>query len=1502
MNENVFEIFHPLISKWFQSNLGEPTDVQSKCWPLIAAEENVLVTAPTGSGKTLAAFLWAIDRLVTGEWLHGQVRVLYISPLKALNNDVQKNLIGPLQSLKEYFTKAGGSFPEIRVMTRSGDTPESERRKITRQPPEILITTPESINLMLSSVSGRKVLRGIASVILDEIHSVINEKRGVHLMSAIERLVLLSGEFQRIALSATVKPLSTVADFIGGYIPLANPGERAKRKVKIVSSMQEKRYEVSVRFPAGGFAHDEKNNWWPALIESFKEIIRENRATLFFSNSRRMVEKVTRMINEEEPFDLAYSHHGSLSRELRMEVEKKLKHGELKAIVATASLELGIDIGELDRVVLIQAPFSVSSAIQRIGRAGHAVGKTSRGDLFPIHGGDNLNCAVMARCILEKNIEKVRPVQNPLDVLSQVILSMTGVEDWDVETLYSFFLRIYSYHQLVRRQFFAVLEMLSGKFSDTRMTELSPKISWDRIDGTVRAKKGALIKVYTAGGTIPDRGYFNLRVEETGSRIGELDEEFVWERHVGDTFPLGSRIWRIKKITENEVVVAPTTSGYGIVPFWRAEGLNRDFHLSEQIGLFLEKAETWLCEGNREPEFAKHLQKQYAMEAAAANELYIYLKRQKEATKTELAHRYNLVVEHFDDPLNTSDSKQVILHTFWGGRVNRPFGLALAAAWEASWGYPPEIYCGNDSILFLLPHAFSSEDILKMVHAENVEYYLHKQLEGSGFFGARFRENAGRALLLPRAGFKKRMPLWLNRLRSKKLMNVVKSYDDFPILLETWRTCLQDEFDLENLKTVLEEVGAGIIRVTEAYTRSASPFASDLIWRQINQHMYEDDSPTDRNRSSLNEELIQEAVKTSHLRPLMDDILIEELESKLKRTAPDYSPADSGELLDWIKERRLIPEKEWENILSACLRDHGLSKKELTEPISHKALRLHLPGAKTASVCAVETLPGFLFLLGISLSQLEYSPLLTSLNDNERLESTIASYFILHKQSTEKKSDEIFSDDRMLSWEKLLLHWLSFYTPMQKTYIRSVFGFSQKHIDHLIGPLIEKQQIIEDRFRKSSSTVEICERENLEILLRLMRRSRQPSFEALELSYLPLFLADFQGVAVPGENMEDMEDRLERLFGYPAPVREWEETIFPSRMKHYHPSWLDRLMQSTDLAWFGRGPKKIAFGAFEEREVFLGKDLESEQNKETTNPESLFPDVRGKYSFFDISRYTGKETKELTETLWELAWKGNVANYSFQVIREGIVHKFKPAPAKNTGFKKSRRSFKRWKASRPITGSWYLVDPKPPVKDMIEKEDLQKDRVRLLFLRYGVLFREILIAETKPFAWKNIVKTLRRMELSGEILSGWFFQGIPGIQFISREAFRILNRPLPEDAVYWISAIDPASVCGIALEDIKPVFPSRRNTTHIVFHGKHPVLFSRRNGKILEFQVDPEHPDIQKYLGFFKTLLGREFNPVKVLEVNTINGDPALKSPYAKALKDFGFETFYDGLELRKRM
>jgi len=1314
---------------------------------------------------------------------------------------------------------------------------------------------------MLSSRSGQGMLCRLKAVILDEIHALLGNKRGVHLITAVERLVRLSGEFQRIALSATVKDPDDVAGFVGGFrMEGRSPHPRyIQRPVEKIESRIQKKYKISVRYP-------EKEEQpadapvWDLLAKECVEIIGKNRATLLFTNGRRLCEKITYKINQLSAEPVAYSHHGSLSKQLRLNVEQNLKNGGLKAIVATSSLEMGIDIGELSEVILIQSPPSVSSAIQRIGRAGHQIDTQSRGTLFSPHSHDLIAAAVLAKAIDEKNIEPVHPVDCPLDVLAQVLISMTGLETWDMDELYAFLKTSRPYNTLGLEQYERVLNMLAGRYSDARIRELQPRISIDRLDHTVQGKKGALQALYISGGTIPDRGYFQLRHHETNARIGELDEEYVWEAKIGQIATVGTQNWKIMRITHNDVFAVPVGNSLMDAPFWIAEGMNRDFHFSGLILNFLEKAEEFLAR----LEFEAFLKTECHMDEIAAKELIRFLKEQRQFTEKSLPHRHHILLEYVRSGPDGSPGSMLVMHTLFGGRVNRPYAIALEAAWENRFGERPEIFPGNDAIIIQLPRRMEPEEILSLVTSSNLDALLKKNLERSGFFAARFRECAARALLLTKNKMGQRMPLWMTRLKSKKLLENIIRYEDFPILLETWRTCLQDEFDLINLKFLLDEIATGTISWSAAFTSRPSPFAAGMAWNQINQYMYREDEAASSS-SALGSHFLRDIVFSSNLRPAVSQALVKEFEIKRQRLAPGYAPDTPQDLTDWVKERVAIPFKEWEALL-LCIKSDVPDSMEAIRELTKDKLTLLSPKG-----------------LG--------SPLMVSREWSSKL---MKAFYELGEN--EETGTSLFSQ------------WLSYYGPVSLDFIQESLGIETLRLENFISALIEERRVIAGILIENGSDTDICDSENYEILLRLSRLRARPRFDALEIEHLPLFLAHYQGLTRRSDHINSLFERLEQLSCLPLPAASWESDILPARISPYHSSFLDTLMQEGGLQWMGFEKKQAVFyfkpdmdllQPPEQSETESGKKVNAVSNGQDPELESVFTAKGTRHDFTSLLHVISCDSRTLSDRIWNLVWQGKLSNDTFAALRKGIETGYKaPDISKHqTGMRSGRRqsrtrpSFSEWRGSLPFAGHWYKPEFPSDSLDEMETEDLQKDRVRLLFDRYGILFREILHKELPQFRWSAIFRSLRLMELSGEILSGQFFKDIPGPQFILPRAFQKLQANLPEDAIYFMNAVDPASVCGIPLPAIKQRFPKRLPATCLVFKGSSLKLVSLGNGKDLIIHAESGDEHLVQYLVCLKHLLTRPVKPLKKITIETINGEPAGKSPY---LKDF--QTVFDVL------
>jgi ATP-dependent Lhr-like helicase len=1469
----VLGLFSPPVRDWFADRIGEPTEVQRLAWPRIVAGEHALVTAPTGSGKTLAAFLWAIDRLLSGAWSGGKVRVLYVSPLRALGNDIRRNLLTPLEELTRRIVTDGGPEPGIRVATRSGDTPARERRQMITNPPEILITTPESLNILLTSAGGQRLLDGIQSVILDEIHAVVSSKRGTHLMTAVERLAALSGEFQRIALSATVRPLDGVAGWVAGHRLDSECGEARylPRRIAIVVAETPKEFELEVALPvAEPELSREPDSLWAELTAQLKKTVRSNTSTLIFGNSKRTVEKIARFLNEDEHTQLAYSHHGALSRELRSVVEERLKQGTLKAIVATNSLELGIDIGSIDEVALVQPPPTAASALQRLGRAGHSVGEVSRGRLYPLHSLGLLEAAVITRAVLDGDIEHADPIASPLDVLAQVLVSMTVRRNWRIDELYDAVRTAEAYRHLPRAQFDLVLEMLAGRYATTRMRSLRPLVSIDRVDGTVQARPGSERLLYMSGGTIPDRGYLQLRVEGSGTPLGQLDEEFVWERSVGDTFTLGVQTWRVRRITHDDVFVAPADARSAMAPFWRAEERDRSWFLSERIASFLEDALARLDDDG----LVDDLVQSYHLTPTAAAEL-VRLLREQEAAIGTLPHRHQLVVEHTVPPSGRGHHRQLVLHTMWGGRINRPFAYALATAWHEHTGIRPEIVHSDDCVVVTCPAEFESQDPLAMVTRDRLEDQLRASLERTGFFGARFREAAGRALLLPRGGPRRRTPLWLNRQRAKELLDAVSDSGDFPLVVEAWRTCLQDEFELDELRQRLDELQDARIEVRHVHTDTPSPFTTQGLWRQTNQLMYEDDQPIRGGPGAVRPELIKELVFASHLRPQLPRHLAESLQSKLQRTAAGYAPRGASDLLDWLKERLLIPIAEWRALLAAASADHGLAIDDDVKELQDRALAVGLgTESEPTAVCAVETLPRLMVVLGRSIDDLHPGSIGL---DGAAADGALAALAELLDR-TEPSHDP--------SLEAFLGEWLAFYAPVSPDWIATTLVLDPFEIRSALDRLAEDQVVVLDQLTVDAEDIEVCDRENLERLLRLNRAAARPSFQALSLDRLPLFLALHQGLATGNASLDDLRRSLEPLFGWPMSAELLETEILPARTDPYLPSWFDALMTETDLEWFGCGSRRVALCMSGDRDLFVQAADTAEETVDDPL-DAVFPHRFGSFSFSDLLRHSGADATELVDLLWERAWAGELSTDSWLPVRQAAALGFRIEAVDAMPTRRSRRRprFDRWRSQRPLTGSWRRLQPVNPPPDALEAEEDRRERARVLLDRHGVVFRELVQRELPALRWSEVFRALRMLELAGEVVAGRFFEGIPGIQFMSNPAFRRLQDGLSEDLVWWVNAVDPASPCGLGLEGLSDPLPRRIPSNHVVFHGGRLVIGSQRHGAELTIQIASDHPRLPDYLGFLKHLLTRAVEPLNAITVETINDAPASASPYRGVLE-----------------
>ncbi|MDR1352648.1 MAG: DEAD/DEAH box helicase [Treponema sp.] len=1473
--------FHPLVRSWFAAAYGKATEVQEAAWPLIARGENVLAIAPTGSGKTLTAFLAAISRFIDGTYNAAELAVLYVSPLKALNEDIRRNILEPLRSLKEHFKEVGEAFPGIRVETRSGDTPESQRRRFLVSPPSVLAVTPESLAILLLNPRGREALSKVKYLILDEIHSVLAGKRGAFLSCQIDRLALIAGEFQRTALSATVRPESAAAEFAGGL----------GRTVRIVSPKIKKRIELQVDFPPGPPAwagqDAEPSHYgerYAALVETVLERLgfdgeRCRRTVLVFTSSRQRAERIALLVNKRAgelaeqkaastplspplPEPIAFAHHGSLSREVRRVVEERLAEGRISCVAATGSLELGIDIGGVDEVILAGSPGSAAAALQRIGRSGHGVGRVSRGLIVPFYGMELIMAAALAGAVEEREIEESFPVENPLDILAQVILELCAEKNWHTGELYKTLRGFYVFKTLPRSSFDAVILMLSGYYGENRIRELKGRLYFDRLSGEIQAADGLLRTLYTAGGVIANRGYFSLRLGD-GTKIGELDEEFVWERRIGDSFEFGSRPWTISAIGSEAVTVIPSGKPSEFAPFYRAEAVFRSPVLSRRIlELFS------LFNDRKTVDFP-------SFSPAAVEALFALVMNQIKAQEgIPLPGPGHIPVEIIDDPSRT-DVYQVVFHSFRGGAVNYPLAMALSQDLEDSLGTRIESMADDDAVLLFLPR-IAGEKPERLIRqsilgisggkpgGERGETLFRRRLEASGLFGAAFREAAERSLILTKTSFGKRTPLWFSRQRSRRLFDAVSGIDDFPLTAEAWRSCLKDRFDLPGLAALIGDIASETVKLSFFRTRLPSPFAREQVWKDVNAHMYEYDERPDlrmaglTGKVSLADQIIRDALENSGGRPpLPEDVRIDFC-ARLKREVSGWAPSSVPSLCEWVRERIAIPLDEWENLL-AVLPEEVREELRLDAALGGRITRIKREGAGTEAV--------------------------------------------VHRDLAETWMAEAVC---------LLGPWLRFQGPVALDRISAVFGTDRAETESAAFSLCESGELVRDIRVAGTETRFVCDRENLEILLRLTRKKSRPRIAERPVSVLIPFLARRQGIRMwDGDSLRtaDSVEALvktvppwEKLQGYAAQIQLWERDIFPCREGDYNPEKLDRAIAAGELFWYGTGHERAAFSLPAAADLVLPERTGEEELPELFLAHRAF--FERERDFWEIREAFGLDTRSCAEAIWNLVWQGLLSSDTWESVRRfverGAVPKdFPEETASPPLLRRLPRGFgphripralrDRWREGPPVPGRWFSLEPSDGESggaDPLDEENLNRERIRLLLDRWGVLARPFLEREAPCLSWAKLLPVIRRMELAGELYSGRFFGGINSLQFATPGIEKELLAAENETGLYWMNACDPASPAALELEGLPFPLPSRLPGVRLCFRGTSPMYISAKNGRELEIFFPPEDPGAPRIMALLLSSRGPSFRKTII---EKINGISASGSPYSQVLKTLGF-------------
>jgi ATP-dependent helicase Lhr and Lhr-like helicase len=1152
-------LFRPETRAWFERNFAEPTPAQAQGWPAIAGGGHVLIQAPTGSGKTLAAFLSAIDRLT--ESPANGLRVLYVSPLKALNYDVERNLRGPLAGLRS----------ELRVTVRTGDTPQKERAAMLREPPDILITTPESLFLLLTS-RARELLRSVDTLILDEVHAVAGTKRGAHLALSVERLdALASQPIQRIGLSATQRPLEEIGRFVSGgrEIQLVDAGVAKELDLEVVVPVEDMREPGESREEGW-----ETRSIWPSIYPALVELVRAHRSTIVFVNNRRLAERLALRLNEAAEEEMARAHHGSLAREQRTVIEEDLKAGRIPCLVATSSLELGIDMGAVDLVIQVESPKSVARGLQRVGRAGHSLGEVSRGRIFPKFRADLLESAVVAQRMRAGLIEETQIPRNPLDVLAQQIVGICADEEIEVAELHGLVRRAYPFADLSRAQLENVLDMLAGRYPSDEFAELRPRIIWDRTAGVVRGRPGARRLAVTNAGTIPDRGLFGVFIAgETGGRVGELDEEMVYEARAGQVIVLGASSWRIEEITRDRVLVSPAPGVPGAVPFWKGEGVGRPYELGEAIGKF---ARELLAQ--KEPEVPD-------LDERAQRNLLAFLREQEKATGALPSDR-TVVVERFRDEIG--DWRICILTPF-GARVHAPWAMAVGARLRESLGLEVQSIWSDDGMAFHLPDADSppATDLL-MLDPDELEDLVLAEVGQTALFGARFRENAARALLIPRRRPGERTPLWQQRLKAQGLLQVARKYASFPIVLETYRECLQDVFDLPALKRLLTRLRARELDLVDVETATASPFASSLLFDYIATYMYEDDTPPAERRAqalSLDRDLLRELLGQEELRELIDPAVLAEVEASLLP-----KPRNAEELYDLLR-----------------LRGHQL-----------------------------EYDAGFAETLVRERRAFRFGDALAAAEDAGRYRDALG---IVPASGL----PDVFLEPVPGALRSLVARWARGRGPFTTAEATWWFGVD---VEDELRELERDEKLVRGELRPGGTEREWCDPEVLRRLRRASLAALRREVEPVEQAALGRFLPSWHGI----DRRASLREALIPLQALALPVALWEAEVLPRRVLDYRPEQLDQLSASGELVWVGAGLDRVAV-FFRDDAPLLGRPAAASAPDEDAH-EAIRRALEGRAVFWhELLDRTDLEAETALPALWDLVWSGEVTNDSWSPLR-----------------------------------------------------------------------------------------------------------------------------------------------------------------------------------------------------------------------------------------------------------
>jgi len=1508
--------FSAPVRAWFEGAFEAPTPAQSGGWAAIAAGRHTLIHAPTGSGKTLAAFLWCLDRLARNPTpppvggRRGSVRVLYVSPLKALAYDVERNLRAPLHGISLQAQRLGLEPPRISIASRTGDTPQEARRQLARTPPDILVTTPESLYLLLTS-GAREMLRGVETVIVDEIHAMAGTKRGAHLALSLERLECLRPQtappLQRIGLSATQRPLETIARFLGGIGPgrdvrIVDAGRRKPLDLRVVVPVEEMSRLGEVLPPdeqAGGPAwrDDMRTSIWPAIHPRILELIRAHRSTIVFTNSRRLAERLAHRLNDLAGEDLVRAHHGSIAREQRLEIESALKEGRLPGLVATSSLELGIDMGAVDLVVLVEAPSSVASGLQRVGRAGHHVGEPSRGVLFPKHRGDLLETAVVVGRMHEGAIETTVMPRNPLDVLAQQLVAMTVMDPWTVADLFETVTRAAPFETLSRDALEGVLGMLAGAYPSDEFAELKARLVWDRVTDRVEGRRDARVVAVTSGGTIPDRGLFGVflagEAGTPGRRVGELDEEMVYELRAGmhgDVIVLGASSWRVLDITPDRVIVRPEPGVPGKIPFWAGDAIGRPIELGRAIGEFVRGLEAELDRGEQGRTAAiRRLRADHDLDELAAANLIAYLDEERDVAGALPTDR-QIVVERFRDELG--DWRLVVLTPF-GGRVHAPWTLAIEQRLRDRLGIEARTIWSDDGIAIRLPEGesdgaarFADIEALLFPAADDVEDLVVEGVGGSALFASRFRENAARALLLPRRRPGMRTPLWQQRQRSADLLAVASRHGSFPILVETYRECLSDVFDLPALRDVLGAVERREIAVHSVETVKASPFAGSLLFDYVAAYMYEGDTPLAERRAgalALDRDLLRELLGQEELRELLDAEALADLELSLQALTEDRRASSIDGLHDILRRLGDLSAGE----VGARVEGGGeVADRWLADLRASRRAVVARIGGEDRWI-AIEDTGRYRDGAGVSPP------------------AAIPEAFLVPASG---------------ALDGLLARWARTHGPFLPADPARRWGLPAGAVDEALGRLAGRGSLVRGEFRPDGTEREWCDPDVLRQLRRRSLARLRREVEPVEPAALGRFLPAWQGIVAAGEApvplrgiaaLERLAEVVDQLSGVAIPASVLERDVLSARVPGYQPRLLDELGALGEVAWVGRG----SLGRDDGRVILYrpGREVlrpvgipDGVERPDGLRHQAIREHLarRGASFYRDLfAAADGRADREVLDALWDLVWAGEVTNDTFAPLRalrwkRPTRHMARPRPGRLTAL-----------GPPEAAGRWSLVQDAPAGGTQTER--LHATALALLD-RHGILVRDAVMAEGVEGGFAGLYPVLRALEEAGRIRRGYFVEGLGAAQFALAGAIdrlRAVREPATArgDAplVHLLAAADPANPYGAAIpwprrgDDDRRPLPRAAGASAILVDGV-PALYVERGGRTLQTLPAFDDADVAAAaVPALRRLIGEGRD--RELVVTKIDGLPVGQAPHRDALVAHGFVAGYRGLVLRNR-